>query len=208
MATMADYRSAMDRYSSGAIVLHWLMAAVIIVQLAIGLWMGGALANPATQALAYDAFQLHKSLGLLLLVLAVLRLFWRLGHRVPPMPIHMAAWQKTAARISHFLLYSFMILIPLSGWVYVSTGWNSAIGAPLAVPTMFFGLFEWPHVPGIANAAESVRIMVADRTSQIHEILAFSLIGLLVLHILAALKHHFMDQDDVLRSMLPFTTDN
>ena len=182
-----------------SIVLHWTMALLIIWQIWIGIWMSGAINDPETQAAAYDAFQFHKSLGLTLLVLAVLRLLWRLAHRVPPLPEHMPAWQKLAARLSHILLYVLIVLIPLSGWLYVSTGWNSDAGMTFQIPTIWFGLFEWPHIPGVeANSS------LADVAIEMHELMAFSLIVLLVLHAGAALKHHFIDRDFVLWSMLPF----
>lgn len=197
-ATLRNGRQA-QRYSAGAILLHWLMALLIIWQLWIGIWMTGAINDPETQATAYDAFQFHKSLGLSLLVLAVLRLVWRLAHRVPDIPAEIPGWQRIIARLTHWLLYALMVLIPLSGWIYVSTGWNSTAGMALAVPTVWFGQFEWPHIPGFdGNSA------VADLAVGAHGIMAFALIGLLLLHVAAALKHHFADRDDVLWSMLPF----
>ena len=187
------------RYTIVAIVLHWSMAVLIILQIAIGIWMTGAIDDPETQSAAYEAFQFHKSLGLTLLVLALLRLAWRLMHGFPGFPEHMPNWQRIAARISHVLLYAFIVLIPLTGWLYVSTGWNSEAGMALQVPTVWFGLFEWPHIPGIAGNS-----MLADFAIGMHELLAFSLIALLAVHVAGALKHHFADRDQVLWSMLPF----
>lgn len=187
------------RYTIVAIVLHWLMALLIIWQIWIGIWMTGAIDDREAQSAAYEGFQFHKSLGLTLLVLALLRLAWRIIHGFPGFPAHMPRWQQIAARISHVLLYAFMVLIPLTGWLYVSTGWNSDAGAALQVPTVWFGLFEWPHVPGLeGNSA------LADTAVEMHELMAFSLIALLVVHVGAALKHHFADRDHVLWSMLPF----
>jgi len=189
---------ASHRYTIVAILLHWLMALLIVWQIWVGIWMSGAIEDPATQAAAYDAFQFHKSLGLTLLVLAVLRLLWRLTHRFPPLPAHLPAWQQVAARLSHILLYAFIVLIPLTGWLYVSTGWNSAMGMAFQVPTIWFGLFEWPHIPGIEGSSA-----LADVAIEMHQVMAFALIGLLVVHVAAALKHHFGDRDYVLWSMLP-----
>lgn len=196
----SDGRSRREqRYTKVAIILHWLMALVIVWQIWIGIWMTGAIDDPAKQGAAYEAFQFHKSLGLTLLVLAVLRLAWRLTHRVPPLPAHTPPWQKVAARASHYALYAFMVLIPLTGWIYVSTGWNSDAGTAFAIPTVWFGLFEWPHIPGLDGNGP-----LADIVVEVHELLAFALIGLLVLHVAAALKHHFIDRDFALWSMLPF----
>lgn len=198
MATNAS--SPQDkRYTKVAIILHWLMALLIVWQIGIGLWMTGAIDDPASQGAAYEAFQFHKSLGLTLLMLALVRLAWRLLHRVPPMPAHIPGWQKLAARISHISLYMFMVLIPLTGWLYVSTGWNSDTGSAFAIPTVWFGLFEWPHIPGLDGNGP-----LADLVGEMHELLAFALIALLVVHLAAALKHHFIDRDFALWSMLPF----
>ena len=198
MATTAHPR-ATRRYTSVAIVLHWLMALLIIWQIWIGIWMSDAIDDPATQAAAYEAFQFHKSLGLTLLVLTVLRVIWRLTHIFPTLPAHMPRWHAASARLSHFLLYGFMLIIPLSGWLYVSTGWNSDTGTAFSIPTVWFGMFVWPHIPGVDSNAT-----LADISMEAHELLAWGLIALLVLHVLAALKHHFADRDDVLWSMLPF----
>ncbi len=198
MANVAD-DPRQKRYATVAIILHWLMAVLIIWQIWIGIWMSGAIDDPASQAAAYEAFQFHKSLGLTLLVLAVLRLLWRVTHGFPELPRDIPAWQRVAARISHYLLYAFILAIPLTGWLYVSTGWNSDTGTAFAVPTVWFGLFEWPHIPGVGGNGP-----LADFAVEAHELLAWSLIALLVVHVAAALKHHFADRDDVLWSMLPF----
>ena len=195
----ATSSTAARRYSTVAIILHWAMAVLIVWQIWIGIWMTGAIDDPQSQAAAYEAFQFHKSLGLSLLVLALLRLGWRLAHRKPALPPHLPAWQRIGAQASHALLYAFMVLIPLTGWAYVSTGWNSDLGTAFAIPTIWFGLFEWPHLPGL-----DVNALLADLAMEAHELLAWSLIALLVLHVAAALKHHFADRDDVLWSMLPF----
>jgi cytochrome b561 len=198
VATIAN-DARQKRYATIAIILHWLMAVLIIWQIWIGIWMSGAINDPASQAAAYEAFQFHKSLGLTLLVLAVVRLLWRITHGFPELPRDIPTWQRVAARISHYLLYAFILLIPLTGWIYVSTGWNSDTGSAFAIPTVWFGLFEWPHIPGLDGNGP-----LADIAVEMHELLAWSLIALLVVHVAAALKHHFADRDDVLWSMLPF----
>lgn len=197
MASTAPIRQR--RYSTVAIILHWTMALLIVWQIWIGIWMRGAINDPETQAAAYEAFQLHKSLGLTLLVLALIRLGWRLAHPVPALPQHMPAWQKVAARISHVLLYAFIVLIPLTGWLYVSTGWNSTTGTAFSIPTVWFGLFEWPHIPGLEGNGPLANLAIG-----MHEFLVYSLIAVLLAHVAAALKHHFADRDDALWSMLPF----
>jgi cytochrome b561 len=193
-------RDAADhpRYSGVAITLHWLIAAAILLNLGVGWWMSDAINDPETQATAYEAFQFHKSLGLTILTLAVIRLIWRLTHRFPPLPPHMPHWQQAAARFSHVLLYTFMLVMPLTGWIYASTGWNSETGMAFDVPTMWFGLFQWPHVPGVSGSEG-----IANGAVATHELLAWGFVVLLAVHVLAALKHHFADRDLVLWSMLP-----
>lgn len=186
------------RYSKVAIWLHWLIAIAILWNVWIGLWMHEAIEDPETQAAAYQAFQFHKSLGLTVLVLTLLRLGWRLAHPVPPLPHAMPGWQKAAARLTHLLFYVLMIAMPLTGWIYVSTGWNAETSSAFDIPTMWFGLFQWPHIPGLAGAAS-----LAEASIEAHEVLAFTTLGLLALHVIAALKHHFADRDHVLWSMLP-----
>lgn len=187
------------RYSTVAIWLHWLIAIAIVWNIWIGIWMVDAVNQPESQAAAYQAFQFHKSLGLTILVLAIVRLIWRFSHPAPPLPEAMPGWLKASARAAHWIFYALMILIPLAGWLYVSTGWSSKTDAPFDIPTMWFGLFHWPHIPGVSGMKE-----LAGGAIEMHELLAWSMVALLVLHIAAALKHHFVDRDHVLATMLPF----
>lgn len=192
-----------SRYSRVAILLHWMIAIAILGMIPLGWWMSDAIKDPAQASQAFRAYQLHKSIGLTILVLSVLRLIWRLTHRFPPLPDHMPAWEKLAARISHVLLYVLILALPLSGWIYVSAGWNSAMNMPFAVPTIWFGLFEWPHIPWVADAADAIRGSIAGSAMTAHEKLAWGAVALVGLHAAAALKHHFFDRDSVLASMLP-----
>ncbi|WP_404478488.1 cytochrome b [Novosphingobium sp. BL-52-GroH] len=191
------------RYRSVAILLHWLIAAAIIAMIPLGWWMTSHVTDPAYVEQSFKAYQLHKSVGLTILVLSVLRLLWRLTHRPPALPTGMPGWERAAARVTHVLFYLIMIAMPLTGWLYVSTGWNTLINAPFEVPTLWFGLFEWPHLPGLAEASEAFRAWAAETSMTAHSILAVSTVGLLGLHIAAALKHHFVDRDFVLAGMLP-----
>jgi cytochrome b561 len=184
----------MSRYSGVAIALHWLMALAIIGLIMVGFWMGDAAKDPETRAAAFAAFQLHKSMGLTILLLTLLRLAWRLSHRPPPLPSTMKSWERGAARFTHIGFYVLMIAVPLSGWAMVSA-------SPLGLPTYWFGLFEWPHIGPLA-ALENKEALKHD-FYEAHELLAKLVIGLLLLHVAAALKHHFIDRDDVLSRMLP-----
>jgi cytochrome b561 len=192
-----------SRYSTIAILLHWAIALGIIGMIPLGWWMTDHIKDPSQAARAFKAYQLHKSIGLTILTLSVLRLIWRLTHRFPELPPHMPGWEKAAARISHILLYALMILMPLTGWIYVSAGWNVDMHAPFAVPTFWFGLFQWPHIPGLAEASDATRASAAGTSMAIHSTLAWGAIILVALHAAAALKHHLIDRDDVLARMVP-----
>jgi cytochrome b561 len=193
-----------SRYSIVAIALHWLIAAAIILMVPLGWWMADNVSDPSQASRVFKAYQLHKSIGLTILVLSVLRVVWRFTHRFPPLPGHMPPWEKAAARASHFLLYAIILLMPLTGWIYVSAGWNAAMNAPFAVPTIWFGLFEWPHISFIADAADATRAEVATTAITIHAWMAWGAVVLVAIHVLAAIKHHMIDRDDVLTSMLPW----
>lgn len=190
-----------SRYTAVAIGLHWLIAAAIIANLLLGWWMHDALKIAETQALAITGVQLHKSLGLTVLALSLLRLMWRLTHRPPPLPAHMPDWEQWAARAAHWTFYVLMIGVPLSGWLMVSAQWDG--GKPLNVPTLWFGLFEVQHLFGLNESAEAFRATFAHNAEETHEWLAKGTAVLLVLHIGAALKHHFIQRDSVLMSMNP-----
>ncbi len=185
------------RYTRIAILLHWVIALAIILQLASGLWMEDAIKDKQTQALAYKIYQWHKSLGLTVLLLSVVRLGWRLTHAAPALPSHMPRWERVAAHTSHVTFYVFMITIPLLGWAMVSS-------SPLGLPTVVFGLFEWPHIPWLAEAQH--KQLYEGWFKAGHEYMALATLGLLCIHIGAALKHHFIDRDAVLARMVPFIT--
>jgi cytochrome b561 len=123
------------------------------------------------------------------LMLAVLRLVWRLTHTPPPLPEGMKPVERRLAQLTHAAFYFFLFAMPLSGWL-MSSAKNYSVS--------WFGLFTWPNL--IAPDERSFNILKAT-----HDLMAWSLFALALLHVLAALKHHFWDKDDVLRRMLPFT---
>jgi cytochrome b561/polyisoprenoid-binding protein YceI len=192
-----------QRYTAVAIILHWAIALAIAGMIALGWWMGDALEDSDTQAQAIAAFQLHKSVGLTVLALSLARLAWRLVHKPPPFPEAMKPWEKTVAAATHWAFYVLIIAMPLTGWLYVSTAWSPQDDRPLDVPTLYFGLFHVPHLFGLSNLAEDARAAVAEVFEFSHSKLAWGAIGLTVLHIGAALKHHFVNRDGVLARMVP-----
>lgn len=184
--------SARTRYSTIAIVLHWTIAVLLVGQVAGGLFMANL---PDSEAnLKFQVFQLHKSFGITILFLTVLRLLWRLINPAPPLPDSMAGWEKFLARASHWTFYFMLFALPLVGWAVVSA-------SPLNLPTVLFGVIPWPHLPFFDGVTD--RKALEETLAGVHEFLAFTTVGLLVLHVSAALKHHLFDRDDVLSRMLP-----
>ncbi len=180
-----------DRYTSVAIILHWLIAAAIIGLLFVGLTMKEKGFYP--QDVQFQMFQLHKSFGLSVLVLSVLRLVWRLLHKPPALPSDMPAWEVFAAKSTHWAFYALMFALPLTGWALVST-------SPFAFPTYWFGLFEWPHL-GLSFLGP--QDSVYEASSAAHEWLAYILMALLAIHVGAALKHYVWNRDNVVSHMIP-----
>lgn len=169
-------------YGTVAKILHWGMALLVIGMLCMGLYMSGLPTGPDRLKL----YGLHKSTGLLILGLAALRFSWKLAN---PQPLPEPQWSRQVirgARVAHWLLYGFMFALPLSGWVM-----SSAAGYPVS----FYGLFvapDWvpvqPELRALANEA--------------HGLLGYAMMGLIGLHALAALWHHFFKRDNTLRRMM------
>lgn len=178
-------------YDSVAKWLHWLIGLAIIGMLALGWTM---MNMPKEYPGRFAMFQLHKSIGITILLLSFVRLGWRLMHPVPALPSHMAKWEIFAARATHWAFYILMIAMPITGWVIVS---SSSMG----LPTILYGIIPWPHVPGLQELPNKQEINQAFE--QVHSNLAFLIAGLLALHIGAALKHHFIVKDDILTRMTP-----
>ena len=192
-----------QRYTAGAIVLHWAIAFAISFMIPLGLWMHEAAEHGDTSEAVFRAFQLHKSIGLTVLALSLARLGWRLAYKPPPLPAHMPAWERLAAKAAHWGFYALTIGLPLSGWLYVSAGWSAENNTPLPVPTYYFGLFRVPDLFGLRQAGEAVRAAAAEVAFTAHALMAYAMIALAALHAGAALKHHFYDRDEVLAHMVP-----
>ncbi len=177
-------RSDLKNWGSITKGLHWLIALAVIGLLCVGPWM----VELPISANKVRVYALHKSTGVTVLALMCLRMAWRLieGRR-PRLPPGMPAWQRGLANASHGLLYLALLVMPLSGWIF-----NSAANFPL----QWFGLVS---MPALAAPDPSIKQLARD----VHGWTAWLLIGLVTLHVLAALKHHFFDRDPTLRRMLP-----
>ncbi len=179
------------RYTLVAIILHWVMALGIVALAGIGLAMTHLKLDPLR---LFQLYQLHKSVGITILLAAILRLGWRLAHRPPELPSSMTATARGAAEASHLLLYIFLLALPLTGWALVSA-------SVLDIPTVLYGVVPWPHLPVLSTLANKQPI--EDALKQVHAYGAWALIALVAVHAGAALHHHFIAGDDVLRRILP-----
>jgi cytochrome b561 len=174
--------TAFARYNGVAIALHWLVAGAIFTTFPLGLYMADLPLSPRKLELV----SYHKWIGVTVLALMCLRLAWRLTQRPPPLPT-MPVWQRRAAVGVHWALYALLLAIPVSGWLY-----SSAAG----VPTVYLGLWQLPDLVAKDQA-------LAEALKLVHKSLNFALLALLVVHIAAAVKHHFVDRDGLLARMLP-----
>lgn len=200
---MSEAQTRAARYTAVAIVLHWAIAAAIAFNIFLGWWMHEAIETPASAARAFIGYQTHKSVGLTVLLLSLIRLGWRIANPPPPLPARMPGWEKRAAKATHWAFYALMIALPLTGWLYVSAGWSHEGNRPFDVPTVWFGVLPIPHLFGLEHAANATRASVADTAMEAHELLVWIAIALFFLHVGAALKHWLIDRDDVLPQMAP-----
>ena len=174
-------------YSNVSIALHWIIALLALGQ--IGLIM---ISDHVSGSDRGYWMMLHKSGGLLILTLTVIRLLWRFKEPWKPLPVDMPRWQKWLARVTHIGFYALLLGMPLGGWMA-----SSAAGREI----LFYGLFEWPLLP-IGGGRDTARMLMEG-----HELAAKFLYVLIGLHIAGALKHQFLDKDNELRKMLPFIPD-
>lgn len=181
------------RYSGIAIALHWIVALLLIGNVVLG-WVFESLADDMIR----PAINLHKSVGILVLGLVVLRILWRLSHAAPPFSLGMAKWEKALAHITHFGLYVLMLAMPITGWLHDSA-WNKAA----EVPMYLFGMFQWPRLGFIMNLPPETKERLHDLFGEMHEVAAWGLVALFVLHLIGALKHQFFDREQALQRMLP-----
>lgn len=184
-------RNPGDRYALVAIVLHWLIAALILLQIILAGRMEGR--SPE----AFAIVQLHKSVGVTVLLLSLLRLGWRLANPPPPMPPTMARWEKALAAATHVGFYGIMIGMPLTGWIMVST-------SRFDIPTMLYGVVPWPHIPGLPELAAGPKHVWHEIGEAGHDAIIKVFYVLIALHVAGALKHQLFSRDEpVLSRMAP-----
>jgi cytochrome b561 len=178
-------RNTTVRWGAAAQLLHWLIVALIIVQVTLG-----SIADDLPLGMKKLAvLARHKSVGITILGLAVLRLLWRWMNPTPALPDTLKPYERVLANITHAGLYILLFALPLTGWMM-----SSARGFPVS----WFGFIQLPDLVPKNKT-------VYDAMLETHETLVWVLYVIVALHVLAALKHHFMLKDNVLRRMLPFT---
>lgn len=169
------------RYSTVGIALHWLIALLIFGLFPVGLWMTSQEMSPDLA----KVYALHKSTGITVLALGLFRIVWRLFNPAPPLPAGMPPLQKIAAHATHGLLYVGMIAVPLCGWLG-----SSAAGRSVSP----FGLFTLPDLVGKDKA-------LVKQMFELHELFAYVLMALVLLHILATVYHQLIQKDNLIARM-------
>ena len=178
--------NSVDRYGLVSRFLHWVMALLIFAMIGLGAYMTDLAKEDPLRAQLYS---MHKAVGVTLLGLAIIRILWILVSRPPVMPAALQRWEVVLAKSTVGLLYLLMLVTPIAGYLMTNTGGN---------PISYFGLFELPALMGENHDLHEL-------LEEVHEVLAFTILALAILHIAGALKHRFIDKDpgaDVLKRML------
>ena len=175
--------SRSSRYGAVAQGAHWLVVLLVAALFGIAWYMTDLPLGPEK----IETYNLHKSIGVLVLAIMLLRLLWRRISPPPPLPADMAAWERRAAQASHALLYALLLIQPVIGIVHA---WSANF------PVVVFGLFTLPRLTGPSEALKTI-------LEAAHHWVGWALLALIALHVAAALRHHFVLRDDVLRRMLP-----
>lgn len=177
-------RNTNKTYGSVSKFFHWLIVIIFLLQVIVGATMD----DVPNKFLRSDIFIFHKSLGLTLLFVMILFIAWTISSKKPKWPVEMAAWERLFARTTQILLYLSLLLLPITGW------WMSTASGH---PPRFYWLFAWP-MPGVSLNKPLARFFGGWHTN-----LVWIASSLIIIHVVGALKHHFVNNDDVLRNMLP-----
>lgn len=195
------------RYTAVAAVIHWLTVLAVFTLIGVG-WKMVSIADEMENPLKMQLYNFHKSLGLTVLLLTLLRIAWRLGHKPPPLPAHMRPIERLAARLSHLGFYVLLVVLPLSGWIFTDS---------VGFPAPFWGLGEMPALYRWDEASKTATLfrviplrgvfadgVAAWKTMQAsHRLIGYAMMALIVVHVAAALKHSFVDRDGLILRMVP-----
>lgn len=177
-----------NRYNAVSAGLHWITALLVVVQIWVGFEFSGMERGDGRTLW----FNWHKTLGVAILLLSLARLGWRIYSPPPPLPQELPAWQRMLARTNHALFYVVLIGLPLTGWMYLSTGKPSLTSST----TPLVGGLSWPFIPGLPRGAHG-------SFEEVHIMLVWVTFALLALHVAAALKHQFVDGERASGRMPP-----
>ncbi|MEO8925037.1 MAG: cytochrome b [Caldimonas sp.] len=180
-----------DRYTRTAVVLHWLIAVLILFNVVLALS-----ADHLPDDWVRPVIDTHKSTGITVLGLVLLRILWRVAHRPPDFPVGYARWERIAAQVAHGVLYALILLLPISGWMHDSA-WKDAATHPMTL----YGLVPWPRIGWIEHVDAVSKEHLHDLFGGFHTAFGYVLYGLLALHIGGALKHQWMDREPELQRM-------
>jgi cytochrome b561 len=186
-----EARRPRDRYTAVAIALHWLIAALILTNI----WFGWQMDDLRGMA-KFNLIQLHKSVGITILVLTLARIAWRLTNPPPPYDPPLIGWEHRLSSLVHIGFYVIMLGLPLTGWALVSL-------SPTNLPTLLFKTIPWPHIGFLHDLPIGQRRGLAETASESHHLLVKVTYLLLTLHVAGALKHTFISRDSVAYRMIP-----
>ena len=182
-----------NKYSKTAIYLHWLIALLMIINVVLG-WTADLLPESSIRF----AIDTHKSIGISVLGLVLLRLLWRFSHQPPPLPQSFHGWELHLAKLGHISLYVLMLAIPISGWLHDSA-WKDASTHPMQL----FYTMSWPRIGFIQRVEPALKERLHDTFGAIHEWFGIVLIVLFILHVAAVMKHSWLDKKPIIERMLP-----
>lgn len=180
------------RYSIVAIILHWVIAMGILTLIGLGLIMDHVSLDPMRM---FQLFQLHKSIGIVVMLLVVMRIGWRFTHTPPVLPKEMSLSERKMSHWAHRALYCLQIALPLSGWAMVSV-------SVLGIPTVLFGVVPWPDMPILATLQNKASI--ENVLKGFHQWMAWGLTALIMLHLAAVVRHRFVLRDSIWSRMQPW----
>ncbi len=182
---------AASHYSRVAVVLHWSIALLILANVVLGL-----LVDSLPDDWVRSVVDTHKSTGITVLGLVLLRVLWRLAHPPPSLPMGYARWERSLSHAVHGSLYALMILLPLSGWLHDSA-WKDAATHPMR----WYGLMPWPRIGFVMSIEPGLKEQLHTVFGQAHTVLGYVLYALLAAHIVGALKHQWFDRERELQRM-------
>jgi len=180
-----------EKYTPAAVILHWLIAVLIGINICLGLGAGYV-----PDAYVRHIVDLHKSIGITVLGLAFLRLAWRLTHRPPALPADYRRWEARAAQAAHVALYILIFALPVTGWIHDSA-WSAAASHPMSL----YWVIPWFRLGFITVLDPAIKDAVHTLFGNIHTYLGYALYTVLGLHVLGALKHQFFDKQPELQRM-------